>query len=146
MTRGALSILTSGVLALAGCDGSGPVGTKVASTGSMLNAGTSVAVEKLMTSDRELFKAMPDTVPALPGNAASPEKLALGKILFFDPRIAASHAISCSSCHNIDRGGTDTEPTSIGHHWQRGGRNAPIVLNAVYNTAQFWGGRRIGVG
>ena len=32
-------------------------------------------------------------------------------------------------------------PTSIGHHWQRGGRNAPTVLNAVFNTAQFWDGR-----
>jgi cytochrome c peroxidase len=62
-------------------------------------------------------------------------------MLFFDPRLAASHAISCSSCHNIGLGGTDNQPTSIGHHWQRGGRNAPTVLNAVFNTAQFWDGR-----
>ena len=55
--------------------------------------------------------------------------------------MSASHAISCSSCHNIGLGGADAEPTSIGHHWQHGGRNAPTVLNAVFNTAQFWDGR-----
>ena len=32
-------------------------------------------------------------------------------------------------------------PTSIGHKWQKGGRNAPTVLNAVFNVAQFWDGR-----
>ena len=38
-------------------------------------------------------------------------------------------------------GGADAEPTSIGHRWQHGGRNAPTVLNAVFNVAQFWDGR-----
>jgi cytochrome c peroxidase len=38
-------------------------------------------------------------------------------------------------------GGADAEPTSIGHRWQRGGRNAPTVFNAVFNKAQFWDGR-----
>jgi cytochrome c peroxidase len=32
-------------------------------------------------------------------------------------------------------------PNSIGHKWQHGGRNAPTVLNAVFNVAQFWDGR-----
>jgi len=31
--------------------------------------------------------------------------------------------------------------TSVGHRWQKGGRNAPTVLNSVFNTAQFWDGR-----
>ena len=56
-------------------------------------------------------------------------------------RLSASHAISCNSCHNVGLGGVDAEETSIGHQWQRGGRNAPTVLNAVFNTAQFWDGR-----
>ena len=41
----------------------------------------------------------------------------------------------------IGMGGADGRSTSIGHNWQRGGRNAPTVLNAVFNTAQFWDGR-----
>ena len=68
-------------------------------------------------------------------------KVELGKMLYFDPRLSASHAISCNSCHNLGLGGADAEPTSIGHRWQHGGRNAPTVLNAVFNKAQFWDGR-----
>ena len=38
-------------------------------------------------------------------------------------------------------GGSDNVPTSIGHGWQKGPRNSPTVLNAVFNAAQFWDGR-----
>ena len=62
-------------------------------------------------------------------------------MLYFDPRLSASHAISCASCHNLGLGGADAEPTSLGHRWQHGGRNAPTVFNAVFNIAQFWDGR-----
>ncbi len=62
-------------------------------------------------------------------------------MLYFDPRLSVSHAISCSSCHNVGLGGADVQETSIGHGWQRGDRNAPTVFNAVFNTAQFWDGR-----
>ena len=62
-------------------------------------------------------------------------------MLYFDPRLSASHAISCNSCHNIGLGGADGQEKSIGHRWQQGGRNAPTVFNAVFNTAQFWDGR-----
>jgi len=99
------------------------------------------AQDNLMTAAKARFKPIPTTPPALPGNAATPEKIALGTMLYFDPRLSASHAISCSSCHNIGLGGVDAQETSIGHGWQRGGRNAPTVFNAVFNTAQFWDGR-----
>ena len=100
-----------------------------------------LAADDLMTSAQGLFKPIPASPPALPGNASTREKLDLGKMLFFDPRLSASHAISCNSCHNLGLGGVDAEETSIGHQWQRGGRNAPTVLNSVFNTAQFWDGR-----
>lgn len=104
-------------------------------------AAQALAADALMSRAQALFKPIPVTAPALPGNAASAPKVELGKMLYFDPRISASHAISCNSCHNIGLGGADAEETSIGHHWQRGGRNAPTVFNAVFNTAQFWDGR-----
>lgn len=100
-----------------------------------------LAQDDLMAAAQKQFKPIPMTPPDLPGNAATPAKVELGKMLYFDPRLSASHAISCSSCHNIGLGGADAEPTSIGHRWQHGGRNAPTVLNAVFNTAQFWDGR-----
>ncbi|MGA7913479.1 MAG: cytochrome-c peroxidase [Candidatus Dormiibacterota bacterium] len=95
----------------------------------------------LLAKAHQLFQPIPTIPPELPGNPTSPAKLELGKMLYFDPRLSASHAISCNSCHNIGLGGADAEPTSIGHRWQHGGRNAPTVLNAVFNHAQFWDGR-----
>lgn len=100
-----------------------------------------LADEDLLTRARRLFEPIPLTPPALPGNPATPEKLELGKMLYFEPRLSASHAISCNSCHNLGLGGADAESTSIGHHWQRGGRNSPTVFNSVFNLAQFWDGR-----
>ena len=100
-----------------------------------------VAADELMVSAQAQFKPIPATPPTLPGNQATPPKVELGKMLYFDPRLSASHAISCNSCHNVGMAGVDSEETSIGHKWQRGGRNAPTVLNAVFNTAQFWDGR-----
>jgi cytochrome c peroxidase len=104
-------------------------------------AGPAIAADELMKAAQAAFKPIPVAAPALPGNAATPEKLLLGRMLYFDPRLSASHSISCNSCHNVGLGGVDSQETSIGHHWQRGGRNAPTVFNAVFNTAQFWDGR-----
>jgi len=88
-----------------------------------------------------LFKPIPSKAPALKGNPASPAKLDLGKKLFFDPRLSSSFLISCNTCHNVGLAGIDLQETSIGHGWQKGPRNAPTVLNAVFNIAQFWDGR-----
>jgi cytochrome c peroxidase len=94
-----------------------------------------------MKQAQGLFKPIPTTAPALPGNPATPAKRDLGKMLYFDTRLSESHAISCNSCHMIGMGGVDLQETSLGHRWQHGGRNAPTVYNAVYEVAQFWDGR-----
>lgn len=95
----------------------------------------------LMKQAQGLFKPLPETPPPLPGNPATPAKVTLGKMLYFDPRLSESHAISCNSCHMIGMGGVDLQETSLGHRWQHGGRNAPTVYNAVFDIAQFWDGR-----
>lgn len=94
-----------------------------------------------MKSAQALFMPIPTSPPAMPGVETTPARLELGKMLYFEPRLSQSHAISCNSCHIVGLGGVDLQETSIGHHWQRGGRNAPTVLNAAFNTAQFWDGR-----
>ena len=99
------------------------------------------AQDDLLIRAQQLFSPIPTAPPELPGNPSTPARVELGKMLYFDPRLSASHAISCNSCHNIGLGGADAEPTSIGHRWQHGGRNAPTVFNAVFNKAQFWDGR-----
>ncbi|MBN8280499.1 MAG: cytochrome-c peroxidase [Gammaproteobacteria bacterium] len=99
------------------------------------------AADPLLTAAQALFQPIPATPPALPGNPATPARLDLGRMLFFEPRLSASHTISCNSCHNVGLGGVDGGEKSLGHRWQQGGRNSPTVLNAVFNTAQFWDGR-----
>jgi len=79
--------------------------------------------------------------PIKAAKVTNADMVELGKMLFFDPRLSKSGFISCNSCHNLSMGGTDNIPTSIGHKWQQGPINAPTVLNASMNLAQFWDGR-----
>ena len=100
-----------------------------------------VSADDLTQAAQRTFKPIPSVVPAVKGNTITREKIKLGKMLFFDPRLSASQIISCNSCHNLSTGGVDAGPTSIGHAWQKGPRRAPTVFNAVFNIAQFWDGR-----
>ncbi|WP_277957845.1 cytochrome-c peroxidase [Anaeromyxobacter oryzisoli] len=95
----------------------------------------------LAAQARKTFKPIPAKAPASKKNPSTPAKVALGEKLYFDPRLSASQLISCNTCHNLALGGADLQQTSIGHGWQKGPRNAPTVLNAVFNVAQFWDGR-----
>lgn len=88
-----------------------------------------------------MFEVIPDQPPELADNVLTDEKVELGKMLYFEPRLSSSWLISCNTCHNLSLGGIDLMETSIGHGWQKGPRNAPTVLNAVFNMAQFWDGR-----
>lgn len=103
--------------------------------------GTTATTEDLMQRARALFEPIPTEPPLLPGNPFTVEKEELGRALWFDPRLSSSWFISCNSCHNLGTAGVDLQPRSIGHAWQRGGRNSPTVLNSVFNLAQFWDGR-----
>lgn len=103
--------------------------------------GAPLQADALRDAALEIFKPLPSTVPAMADNPSSPEKVDLGKSLFFDPRLSASGVFSCYSCHNLTTGGDDNMETSVGHGWQKGPRNAPTALNAVLNEAQFWDGR-----
>ncbi len=97
--------------------------------------------DDLKNKSQSLFKPIPDSPPQLENNPITLEKIELGKMLYFEPRLSASNLISCNTCHNLGTGGVDLQETSIGHGWQKGPRNAPTVLNAVFNDAQFWDGR-----
>lgn len=113
----------------------------LAVAGAVLASSAAVAADETLKQAQDIFKPIPTSPPALKDNAATPAKVELGKALFFDRRLSESHTISCNSCHSVGMGGVDMLETSIGHRWQKGGRNAPTVLNSVFNTAQFWDGR-----
>ena len=74
-------------------------------------------------------------------NPQTPEKIALGQKLFFDARLSVDGTVACSTCHDPARAFTDGRPTSVGIKDRIGQRNAPTILNALYNKTQFWDGR-----
>ncbi|MBL8215226.1 MAG: cytochrome-c peroxidase [Bryobacterales bacterium] len=76
-----------------------------------------------------------------PANPLTDDRIRLGRMLYFDPRLSLSKAVSCNSCHPLDRYGMDGTAVSTGHKQQKGGRNAPTVYNAAGHASQFWDGR-----
>lgn len=67
--------------------------------------------------------------------------IALGKTLFFDPRLSGSLQISCASCHVPDLSWTDGRQRSVGHDQQMNKRNSPSLLNSWFYKELFWDGR-----
>lgn len=108
---------------------------------SMLFSASAMADDALREQAQRLFEPIPTAEVVVEQKGLTPEQIELGKWLFFEPRISASHIITCNTCHSVGTGGADNIPASIGHGWQAGPRNSPTVLNAVFNAAQFWDGR-----
>jgi cytochrome c peroxidase len=78
---------------------------------------------------------------------ATEGQIALGRMLYHDPRLSRGHDISCNSCHSLTNFGIDVRQevslrqVSLGHKAQKGGRNTPTVYNAGLHFRQFWDGR-----
>ena len=85
----------------------------------------------------------PAEVPQPKDNKLTPERIELGKLLYFDKRLSKDDTISCATCHHPYRGWTDQDPTSkaVGFEGRVGPRNSPVVLNTAYQKHQFWDGR-----
>ena len=84
----------------------------------------------------------PEVSPWIPAdNPLTPEKVELGKKLFFDPRLSVDRNVSCATCHHPNFGFSNGAPVAAGFKGQVGNRNSPTVLNRLYSKAQFWDGR-----
>ncbi|WP_428382123.1 cytochrome-c peroxidase [Methylocystis sp.] len=112
-----------------------------ASLVALLMSGPALADVSLRDKAKELFQPIPSTPPAIPGETATPEKLALGKMLYFEPRLSQTHDVSCADCHNLSMGGVDGGKLSGGHNAQLAGREVLTVMNAIFNKSQYWDGR-----
>lgn len=91
--------------------------------------------------EAQQWEPLPAQPPIPADNPQTEQKVELGKVLFFDPRLSEHGTLSCNSCHNVMGSGDDNRPNSIGMHDARGGRSAPTVWNAAFQSAQFWDGR-----
>ena len=83
----------------------------------------------------------PVPVPFPADNVPTADRVELGKMLFFDPRLSGSEWISCATCHNPALSWSDGLPTMIGNGMAQGHRSTPTILNTAYNQTQFWDGR-----
>ncbi len=86
------------------------------------------------------FSPLPAVISS-PDNPVTPEKVDLGRRLYFDTRLSRNNDISCATCHPLERYGADGRRVSVGHRGRRGDRNSPSVYNAAGHFVQFWDGR-----
>lgn len=107
---------------------------------------------KFIASDAALVPIIPESYASGLGAAEPitplPQAMALdarvvglGRRLFHDTRLSADGSVSCASCHDLARGGTDRRGRSRGIGGAEGAINAPTVFNSGFNFRQFWDGR-----
>lgn len=89
----------------------------------------------LVIKAREPIRPIPQSVPL------DPRKVALGKKLFHEPMLSKDNTVSCATCHDLRKGGTDQLARSIGINGATGPVNAPTVFNSGFNFKHFWDGR-----
>jgi len=83
----------------------------------------------------------PASIPFPKDNLYTPQKLALGKKLYFDTRISVSSAQSCASCHSPAFGWADGLPVGVGYGMAQLGRHSPTIINAAWGAIFMWDGR-----
>src|SRR3990172_5766481 len=80
-------------------------------------------------------------VPVLADNPTTPEKVALGRQLYYDSRLSADDSRSCYSCHVCENGLTDGKPVAEGALGKKLTRSSPSLWNIAYHTELYWDGR-----
>ncbi len=106
-------------------------------------------IEKNATLDtlsliQENTRHIDEPITPLPEvNNLDTKKVALGFKLFLDPLLSHDNSISCSTCHDLKKGGVDNLPVSLGINNNKTSRNSPTVFNSGFNFKQFWDGRAL---
>ncbi len=98
----------------------------------------------LLQEARSILKPLPADM-ATAEFPITPERVELGRKLFFDPRISVDGTVSCSRCHLSALYATDGLPKALGAHDRPNPRNAPTVLNAALQFRAHWRGDRMNV-
>jgi len=101
------------------------------------NTGTFTPEIQPLPSQLTTYEAM--VIP--PDNPMTPEKVALGRQLFFDERLSFDGSRSCYSCHVCEHGLTDGLPKAIGAGNKQLTRSSPTLWNIGYHKEFYWDGR-----
>ena len=100
--------------------------------------------EDLLKQAKQIFRPLPQVMPS-EKNPITPEKVKLGKILFYETRISLDGTVSCARCHPIGLYAADGLKKSIGNNCKLNPRNAPTILNAAGQISEHWIGNRVDV-
>ncbi len=100
--------------------------------------------ETLLSQAKQAFGQLPATISS-EGNPITPEKVALGKVLFYETRISVDGTVSCARCHPMGLYAADGLKKSIGNNSKLNQRNAPTILNAAGQISAHWIGNRLSV-
>ncbi len=100
--------------------------------------------EDLLKQAKPIFGPLPQVMLS-EKNPITPEKVKLGKILFYETRISVDGTVSCARCHPIGLYAADGLKKSIGNHCKINPRNSPTVLNAAGQISAHWIGNRTDV-
>jgi cytochrome c peroxidase len=92
-------------------------------------------------SRNKISMSLPPAAPTPADNPTTPEKIALGKQLFFDSRLSGDNSKSCASCHLPEKAFTDGLPRAKGSGGKELARNTLTLLNVGFYSAYFWDGR-----
>ena len=104
----------------------------------------------LAAADGEVFEAghkslkvwqLPEMPTSPDDNKYSEQRAALGKQLFFDPRLSGTGQVTCGSCHFPERGWADGLPTAVRFQGKVLTVAAPTIVNTGYNSIYMWDGR-----
>jgi cytochrome c peroxidase len=100
--------------------------------------------EALMNRAKAIFGPLPASMPS-PDNPITPEKVKLGSVLFWEPRISVDGTVSCAKCHPPGLYAVDGLRKSVGNHCKENPRNDPTILNAAAQISEHWIGNRTSV-
>ncbi len=100
--------------------------------------------EDLLRQAKNIFGPLPQVMTS-EKNPITPEKVKLGKILFYETRISVDGTVSCARCHPISLYAADGLRKAIGNNCKVNPRNAPTILNAAGQVSAHWIGNRTDV-
>ena len=108
-------------------------------TNTVPSSSTSGFSPEIQPLPAQLASYEPMAIP--PDNPMTPEKVALGRQLFFDERLSVDGTKSCYSCHVCEHGLTDGLPKAIGAGNKQLPRSSPTLWNIGYHKEFYWDGR-----
>jgi cytochrome c peroxidase len=98
----------------------------------------------LLSRAKQVFGSLPSVMPS-ERNPITPEKVALGKLLFYETRVSVDGTVSCVRCHPMSLYAADGLRKSIGNNAKLNPRNAPTIFNAAGQISAHWIGNRLDV-